>query len=310
MEDMEMETLGANCANDYYNHPKDPHGHPRQVTRAGDRIMCRLMSGALFFIYKRHKETGATGMETNNDERLKEYVRCGILNMFAKFLKESACKGDWGLWYAWYTMEQMDEYMGGVMKRVNCANEVYQNIQAGGWSMEQSIKQWLSTNKTLKDKMGKEGVSNICNWALDTDGNIKGGKTKGDAGNTRDMKAKNVTKKLTEGIKDIFVDMKQEVTETIQRQRHTQQAPGVQGVQTTSGSSSSTSTPPGTSEPGTADNVAGAVATHADGSKPADTATPETTPSKDTSVEHSNTSLTWRQETDGDGSTGAGDGRG
>ncbi|KJP88225.1 hypothetical protein AK88_02172 [Plasmodium fragile] len=242
MEHMDMVTLGANCDNAYYKYPQHPDGRARKVTRTGDRIMCKLMSGALFFIYKRHMVTGATGTDNNNDERFKEYVRCAILNMFMQFLKASSCKGDWGLWYAWYTMQkEMDESMGGVMKRVNCANEVYQNIQAGGWSMEHKIATWLSRNNKLKDRLGKAGVSNICNWELDKAGHLKRSKGKGDAANTRDMKARNLTKQLTQGIKDIFVDIKNEVTETIQRGLHTQQAPGVQVVQTTSPS------PPGRS---------------------------------------------------------------
>ncbi|KJP86097.1 hypothetical protein AK88_04288 [Plasmodium fragile] len=261
MEEMEtlMEELGSNCNNTGWEHWLTHAKQPHVGYTVGDRIVCKLMSGALFFIYTRHKETGATRMENNNDERLKEYVVCAILNMFATFLKESACGGKWGIYYAWYTMKQMDASTGGVMERMNCANEVYQNIKAGGWSMEEKIKQWLSTNTRLQETMRTAGVSNICHWELDKDGNIKGGKTKGDAGNTRDMKAKNVTKKLTEGIRDIFVDIKNEVTETIKRQRHTQQAPGVQGGHTTSGSSSTTTSTPGKSQTGNTDNALGSA---------------------------------------------------
>ncbi|KJP85748.1 hypothetical protein AK88_04618 [Plasmodium fragile] len=268
MVDMDMEALGSNCANVYYKHPQDPNGVERLVTRAGDRIMCKLMSGALFFLYQSNATAKIQGIDHTNDETLREYVRCAILNMFAKFLKQSACDGKWGLWYAWYTVErEMDESMGGVMKRVNCANEVYQNIQAAGWSMEQKIATWLSTDHKLKDRLGKAGVSNICKWELDKDGHIKGRKGTAHVDNTTHMIATNVTKPLTEGIKEILVDIKKEVKETIQRGLHTQQAPGVQGVQTPSPS------PPGRSDHGSGESS---------GSAPAISGAnePATTPSK------------------------------
>ncbi|KJP85005.1 hypothetical protein AK88_05360 [Plasmodium fragile] len=255
MADMDMEALGSNCANVYYKHPQDPNGVERLVTRAGDRIMCKLMSGALFFLYQSNATAKIQGIDHTNDETLREYVRCAILNMFAKFLKQSACDGKWGLWYAWYTVErEMDESMGGVMKRVNCANEVYQNIQAAGWSMEQKIATWLSTDHKLKDRLGKAGVSNICKWELDKDGHIKGRKGTAHVDNTTHMIATNVTKPLTEGIKEILVDIKKEVKETIQRGLHTQQAPGVQGVQTPSPS------PPGRSDHGSGESSGSAPA--------------------------------------------------
>ncbi|KJP88410.1 hypothetical protein AK88_01862 [Plasmodium fragile] len=253
METMEslMEALGANCDNYGWQHWRTHATHAHVGYTVGDRIVCKLMSAALFFIHTRTKATGAPDTENNNDERLKEYVVCAILNMFATFLKESACGREWGIYYAWYTMQQMDASTGGKMQKMHCANEVYQNIQAGRWSMEQKIKQWLSTNTKLQETMRKAGVSDICKWGLDKDGHIKGSQGNGDAATTREMKAKNVTKKLTDGIKDIFVEIKNEVTQKIEGGGNTATTSGVKGVQTTSsssGSSTTTSTPPGKSE--------------------------------------------------------------
>ncbi|KJP84746.1 hypothetical protein AK88_05623, partial [Plasmodium fragile] len=78
MEDMDMVTLGVNCENAYYNHESNPDGNPRRVTYAGDRIMCTLMTGALYFLNGWGTQSGGSHTTDPNNAALKEYIRCAI----------------------------------------------------------------------------------------------------------------------------------------------------------------------------------------------------------------------------------------
>ncbi|KJP84790.1 hypothetical protein AK88_05575, partial [Plasmodium fragile] len=157
-----------NCENVYYKHPKNPNGPEVKVTRAGERIMCRLMVGALYFMNENSWTMSGRSRGVSNDDDLKEYVRCAIVNMYMEILKESSCEGAWGLWYAWYTMKQMEEGLkGGLITRAKCGHGVLQNIQTEEFDMAQKIQAWLKKNKTLTDKIARPEIQSICNKKLE-----------------------------------------------------------------------------------------------------------------------------------------------
>ncbi|KJP84740.1 hypothetical protein AK88_05630 [Plasmodium fragile] len=164
---MDLESLGLNCMNAYYKHPKDPHGHPRKVQRAGDRIMCKLMVGALYFMNDNRWRLWGGNMVVSNHDELTEYVRCATVNMYMEILKESSCGGDWGLYYAWYTMKEMEEGLGGgLITKGKCGHAVFENIKASEWDMRHKIKQWLRQNARMNGKIARSGLKSKCSRAI------------------------------------------------------------------------------------------------------------------------------------------------
>ncbi|KJP85645.1 hypothetical protein AK88_04717 [Plasmodium fragile] len=164
---MDLESLGANCMNAYYKHPQYPDGPPRQVTRAGDRIMCKLMVGALYFMNDNSWPTRGGSMGVSNDDELREYVRCAIVNMYMDILKESSCGGEWGLYYAWYTMKQLEEGPGGgLISQGKCGQGVFENIKASEWDMGKKIKDWLWQNSRTTRTIARSGLTSKCSKAI------------------------------------------------------------------------------------------------------------------------------------------------
>ncbi|KJP85162.1 hypothetical protein AK88_05205 [Plasmodium fragile] len=165
----EKDTEGwdENCENAYYNHKTNPNGNPRRVEYAGDRIMCRLMVGALYFMNENSWPMWGGTMLVSNDDEMKEYVRCAIVNMYMEILKESSCGGGWGLWYAWYTMKKMEEGLqGGLITTGKCGNAVFKNIQTEEFDMAQKIKAWLESTRRLTDKIRGKGIESTCKKSL------------------------------------------------------------------------------------------------------------------------------------------------
>ncbi|KJP84815.1 hypothetical protein AK88_05550 [Plasmodium fragile] len=125
------------------------------------------MVGALYFMNEDTWRLRRGTMLVSNDDELKEYVRCAIVNMYMEILKESSCGGDWGLWYAWYTMKQMEDGIrGGLITTGKCGHEVFENIQTKEFDMAEKIKDWLKKNPSLTDKIGGQGIDSTCRKSL------------------------------------------------------------------------------------------------------------------------------------------------
>ncbi|KJP84927.1 hypothetical protein AK88_05436, partial [Plasmodium fragile] len=205
----------ANCKNFGWQHPHDPTGTPYVVTRMGDRIICTIMTRALWFANGWSK---APEMHTEDHSGggtdLKDFIRCGIVNMFMHLLEESACASRWGIFYAWYSVKRMENegpFGRNLIYEGKCKNGMEQDIQAKGWSMKESIKQWLSTHESIRNSMQNASVSTNCSrniGELPTQG--KGNKNTEDGDIVKEQVVQ-TAKTLSTGMRNIFTEIKKEV---------------------------------------------------------------------------------------------------
>ncbi|KJP85109.1 hypothetical protein AK88_05261 [Plasmodium fragile] len=264
-----------------------------------DQGICGLTLIALSFKYGLHLgASGETPQSANTGaDGIIPYMKCILVNIFMKKIVGEKCLETAGGRQAFEAAQALMTAQSATPRNTTCEG---QDLQSGdssqnpdNWTLLHIMRRWFERNKTrLRD--GDVGV-----LGSDCKVHARGRASDGEA-LKEDIKkeigvlGKDITDKVQQilpevrtctdntCVKGILEKKNQEEGTSRSRTPGVQQAAGSQGPQPTTPSSS---TSPGTSEPGTADNVAGAVATHADGSKPAATATAETTPSlKETSV--------------------------
>ncbi|KJP84920.1 hypothetical protein AK88_05453 [Plasmodium fragile] len=210
MHDEDLDALAANCLNQGYKRPTGGTG--TAIANVGDRIMCRLMSRALFFMngWGRQSTKGANTDPKN--AQLKEHIRCAIVNIFMYILNESPCKSAMGVYYAWYTMKEMEpELGGGLITTGKCEQAQFQNIKSEEFDMEQMIKNWLQTNKTLTEKFKGPEVQRICTKGIHELGGATPSKQGANAQIEMTDAEKSVIEKLGKGMKILVEGVKKAV---------------------------------------------------------------------------------------------------
>ncbi|KJP86100.1 hypothetical protein AK88_04291 [Plasmodium fragile] len=166
MEKMEpnMDALGSNCNNYGWQHWADQAASPRVGHNEGDRIPCKFMTIALYFLKRWSHNAGLHDDEKTNDMKLKGYMRCAVVHMFTEILFEYVCRRKWGTFYAWYSVHGMMQD-GGIKTSAaatECAMDRLMDITRGTWSMSEEIKEGLRNNATLKSMLRRNKMENAC----------------------------------------------------------------------------------------------------------------------------------------------------
>ncbi|KJP89171.1 hypothetical protein AK88_01257 [Plasmodium fragile] len=166
MEDEDLDIYAANCLNAGYKHPSIEQ--PVLAKKVADRLMCTLMSRALFFMNGWRPWSASADDTDHKNAELKEHIRCAIVNIFMYILNESPCKSQMGVYYAWYTMQKMEPHIGrGLITKGKCGKGVFQNIKKQEFNMGNKIQEWLEKKKTLTEKIGGEHIQSICKKELE-----------------------------------------------------------------------------------------------------------------------------------------------
>ncbi|KJP88405.1 hypothetical protein AK88_01857 [Plasmodium fragile] len=166
MKDMEplMDALGSNCNNAGWQHWLTDAKYAHVGQNEGDRIACKFMTIALYFL-KGWSQTGKIPYdEKENDMKLKGYMRCAVVHMFTDILFESVCRSKWGTFYAWYSVDGMMKD-GGITRSAGtqkCAMDRLMDITRGNWSMSEEIKERLRNNDRLKSMIAGERMKAAC----------------------------------------------------------------------------------------------------------------------------------------------------
>ncbi|KJP85428.1 hypothetical protein AK88_04931 [Plasmodium fragile] len=165
MDNEQLDSYAANCLNAGYSSLRREGTFVAQ--KLADRIMCTLMSRALFFM-NRWRPGSASAEETDPmNEPLKEHIRCAIVNIFMYILLESPCRSEMGIDNAWYTMKQMEQGSGGrLISQGKCAQGKFENIKIQEFDMETTINTWLQKNKNLTETIGGKGIQSTCTPSL------------------------------------------------------------------------------------------------------------------------------------------------
>ncbi|KJP85784.1 hypothetical protein AK88_04600 [Plasmodium fragile] len=210
-----VENYAANCLNVGYT--KEHHGDMKFVAKVGDRIICTLMTGALFFMNGWHKQSASTDHTDRTSEALKEHIRCAIVNIFMYILNESPCKSDMGTYYAWYTMRKMEPDLGGgLIKQGKCRKGVFTDIKIEEFDMQQMIKSWLQKNVRIQDTIGGKAMKSTCTKTLAGSGRAKQDADATDDNTDLRQDEKDAIRELGRGLKTIVEEVKKEVTQCAQ----------------------------------------------------------------------------------------------
>ncbi|KJP88324.1 hypothetical protein AK88_01940 [Plasmodium fragile] len=171
LKDQELdEAYSVNCKNTAWQRPGQPTNITYVVTNMGDRIICRLMTKALYFLNGWSIGSG-TDMEdaTGGNRQLRNFIRCTIVHMFMHLLNESACASTWGTFYAWYSMRQMGDVSSSSTNLVysgDCVQNSAVHLQVGEWSMQHAVKEWLNRNVDIKLKLNRGSFGKNCRLAV------------------------------------------------------------------------------------------------------------------------------------------------
>ncbi|KJP89616.1 hypothetical protein AK88_00827 [Plasmodium fragile] len=155
-----------NCENAYWQHPQE-HGTkdqlPREMSRSTERVICRLMTQAIYFAnaWSKAVQEDITGDSVHNKE-IKGLIRCTIVDVYNDILRANACEGWWGTYYAWYVVDHISGGLTAHGGQNDCTRGKYKTIQLNTWPMRNQMKTWLKQNKQMKEKLAQEEISGGC----------------------------------------------------------------------------------------------------------------------------------------------------
>ncbi|KJP85125.1 hypothetical protein AK88_05250 [Plasmodium fragile] len=210
LEDDNLDSYAANCLNAGYKYPG--YERPVYARTVGDRLMCRLMTGALYFMNGWGPGSSSAAPTDPTNEALKEYIRCAIVNVFMYILLESPCRSRMGIHNAWYTMKQLEDGPGrGLITTSKCGQGVFQNIQTQNFDMGTEIKGWLENNKSLTQKFAGPRIQRICTTTLEDLDGVKPGTYK--MGDQIEMQPEEIDaiRQLGKGVKTLVEEVKKGV---------------------------------------------------------------------------------------------------
>ncbi|KJP84996.1 hypothetical protein AK88_05366, partial [Plasmodium fragile] len=159
-----MDALGSNCDNAGWQHWLTHAKHAHVGHNEGDRIACRLMTLASYFLEGWSHTARLDDDDNTNNMKLKGYMRCAVVHMFSEILNESECRSKWGTFYGWYSVQGMMTE-GGITKSAGMPQcEMYRllDITRGNWSMSQEIKERLRNNDGLQSMLERHQEKSTC----------------------------------------------------------------------------------------------------------------------------------------------------
>ncbi|KJP85160.1 hypothetical protein AK88_05203 [Plasmodium fragile] len=202
------ENYGGNCDNSFYYHSGTRYLH--HVRWPGTKVMCKIMSTALFFL------TAPDGLPTfthgahDTEQKLRQLIGCTIVNIFMYILEKTVCEGHWGLQYAWHVMrEEMQGIPGNIVAEGKCLEGFIDNVNLGSWSMKEKIKEWIQHNTDLRTWVQDTEIKKMCKTAQEESKQAgRKGTEKGtwQAGgeNTDNYGETAVREKMDRGLKDVI----------------------------------------------------------------------------------------------------------
>ncbi|KJP84994.1 hypothetical protein AK88_05376 [Plasmodium fragile] len=155
-----------NCENAYWEHPIEDgqkDRRPREMSRSTERVICRLMTQAIYFANAWTKEV-KTDIERNsqNDTEIKGLIRCTIADIYQDILREDTCEGWWGTYYAWYVVDQISGALKHKVREQHCKKGKYKTIELNTWNIRNKMKTWLKQNEQMKKKIEQEHIGEGC----------------------------------------------------------------------------------------------------------------------------------------------------
>ncbi|KJP87303.1 hypothetical protein AK88_02983 [Plasmodium fragile] len=169
MNDDSQYDNAINCGNAYWQHPIEDgqkDRRPREMTRRQERVICRLMTQAIYFANAWSEAVRENAKENKGqDEEIKGLMRCTIVDVYKDILWIYGCEGWWGTYYAWYTTQIMRSALESRLGKQNCNKGKYKDIELHTWDMRNKMKTWLKENKQMQEQLAQEQIGDDCKGA-------------------------------------------------------------------------------------------------------------------------------------------------
>ncbi|KJP84773.1 hypothetical protein AK88_05594, partial [Plasmodium fragile] len=265
MQGDDILAYASNCGNAGWQH----HAHGKRaklVTQTvGDKIVCVLMAGALFFMNGWTSSEKARQQDDATNEKIREHLRCAIVHMFSEVLNESVCKSTWGIFYAWKIMDNLGKDGGlpaGLIQQGTCRRELVGDLNIRTLKLNEQVKKWLRQNRKLKEAIQKIQGHTLCTQQWRKEWNLDDILGKGPAPDVAGSQIVEIVHALKAGLGEVFKGIKQQVEQGIEQR---EQAKKGQSGTPAQGSStkSSAATPAAPATPAPAKPVDGKAATAA-----------------------------------------------
>ncbi|KJP85384.1 hypothetical protein AK88_04984 [Plasmodium fragile] len=215
MKDESQYDNAKNCENAYWEHPAEhgrPDQQPRQMTRPTERVICRLMTQAIYFASEWTDEVkNNIEKDDANNREIKGLMRCTIVDVYNDILRANACEGHWGTYYAWYTTHIIWDALKDTLGQNHCKRGMYKDIKLGHWPMRNQMKTWLQQNNQVQQKLAKERISDGCKGGTVTLELGQGDKEKDEKED--DQKKDAVKQQVTQILGDVKKQMEKEETQ-------------------------------------------------------------------------------------------------
>ncbi|KJP88321.1 hypothetical protein AK88_01937 [Plasmodium fragile] len=210
----------SNCDNTGWEHYAYERGEQLVTQKVGDRIVCVLMAGALFFMNWGSHAHPVSEQEDDTSAKITEHLRCIIAHMFSEVLNESVCRSRWGIFYAWYSMQQLgaeDGFKGGLIQQRKCGKDIFPNGNIGKIELNAKVKKWLAEDSRLKRRLQKVKATNTCRTPWQQGWKIAEFLDKEHTKHKDDLGITQIVHELKEGMKDIFKEIATQVEQGIQK---------------------------------------------------------------------------------------------
>ncbi|KJP85190.1 hypothetical protein AK88_05184 [Plasmodium fragile] len=220
MQNDDIISYATPCGNAGWEHQKYPAGVRGVGQTVGDKIVCVLMVGALYFMNGWNRAEQVRPKEDATNESIREHLRCIIVHMFSQVLHESVCRSRWATLYAWYSMVEFgqgDGVGGGLIKKGTCGRNISSDVQIREVKLNEKVKLWLGQNSTLKKAIHKITGNTLCKTPWQDEWNLedilgKGQANVADAGRLRIVTmVKNLEGEMRELLTAIGKQVQQEV---------------------------------------------------------------------------------------------------
>ncbi|KJP85437.1 hypothetical protein AK88_04940 [Plasmodium fragile] len=216
MDDDNIIPYASNCDNAGWNLPGRPgDGDIYFGQTVGDKIVCVLMVGALFFMNGWTSTEMTRLKEDKISERIREHLRCIIVHMFSAVLDAYVCPSGRGTSYAWRQMEGMHSgpgsWGGGSIERGKCGRELVAHGKMRTLDLNAEVKKWLGGNSKLQKRLKNVKGTAACRTQWQQKWKIEEFLNNENMQNQENLEITREVHDLREGMKDILKELAREV---------------------------------------------------------------------------------------------------
>ncbi|KJP84944.1 hypothetical protein AK88_05422 [Plasmodium fragile] len=220
----------SNCGNAGWNHPDFPtHGDIYFGQTVGDKIVCVLMVGALFFMNEWTIKEMTRQPEDPISESIRQHLRCIIVHMFSAVLDAYVCPSARGTSYAWKSMQGMHSGTGGwaagLVQEGICGKETFAHGKMRTLDLNAEVKEWLGQNSRLQQAIQRMKGDAECGTKWDSKWKLEDILAPGNTQDTPGSQIVQIVHDLKAGLGEVFTQIATPLQDTLVQRARAQKAP-------------------------------------------------------------------------------------